>query len=1030
MIKTLQDLDVIKSAYQREENKFSQRIYICAGAGCVSCDCEKIKNLTSDFIKKNNLQDKIKIYETGCMGMCSIGPVMIVIPEKVFYVGLSEDNIENVLQSHFIDNKVYEKNLFYDSTQKKYIPHYDDIPFFREQTKIVLKNCGAIEYNNIDSYIAKDGYKALYKALSITRAEVVEKVKKSGLRGRGGGGFPTGVKWEAGYKADSDEKYIVCNADEGDPGAFMDRSVIEGDPHNLIEGMAIGAYAIGAKKGYVYIRAEYPIAIKRLEYAIEEARNNGLLGENIFGTDFSFDLEIRIGAGAFVCGEETSLMASIEGKRGEPSQKPPFPFESGLFGKPTIINNVETFANISFILFNGEDGFAKVGCEKAKGTKVFALAGDIVHSGIVEVPIGTSLGHIIYDIGGGIINNKKFKIAQVGGPSGGCITAEHINVPMEYEALINLGAMMGSGGLIVMDEDTCMVDTARFFLDFIQDESCGKCTPCRVGTKKMLEIVERITEGKGREGDIDLLLRLARSIKDSAMCGLGQTAPNPVLSTIRYFRDEYEEHIKEHHCRAGVCSELFVSNCENACPAGINIPNFLGYIASGDYLSAYKVMLRDNPMSAICGRICTHPCEFKCRRSTVDESVSIASLQRFATDWAYSNSYPTKEDLTPIADLDKKIAIIGAGPSGLTCAYYLARLGYKVDVFEARVKNGGMILFGIPEYRLPEKTIEREVEVIKAAGVNIKNNVVVGKDIKLSDLERDYDAIYIGIGAQKAKKLNLPGENLENIFHGIYFLEDVTKKDKEFNFKGLKVAVIGGGNTAIDAARTALRFGADKVDILYRRDIESMPADITEIHDAIEEGIEIKTMLTPKEFIGKDGKLTGIKLSEQIFNGFDKQGRRAISDIEGSDFIAEYDVAIPAISQSIDTSFIDDNQVQFGKDGIISACEKTMKTDKNNIFVGGDARRGPDDIVHAISDAKIAASNIDKFLGGTGNLYKGEDVAINDYHFEGDIVEHNRFLSRQLSAELAKNNFDEVNMGLHQLDAMAEAMRCLRCDRR
>jgi len=440
--------------------------------------------------------------------------------------------------------KVLEEHTFYDTTEGRHIPQMDEIPFFAEQVRIALRNCGIIEFGNIESYIANDGYMGIAKALgSMSAKDVVDEVKASGLRGRGGGGFPTGVKWEAGYKAAGERKFIVCNADEGDPGAFMDRSIIEGDPHNLIEGMMLGGYAIGATHGYVYVRAEYPIAVERLGKAIDEARKYGLLGGKVLGSDFEFDLEIRIGAGAFVCGEETSLMASIEGQRGEPRQKPPFPFQKGLFGCPTIINNVETFANIPAILTDGAAAFAAIGTEKAKGTKVFALAGDIVNSGIIEVPIGTTMGDIIFKIGGGLIGGKKFKSAQVGGPSGGCITSENLNVSMEYDALIALGAMMGSGGLIVMNEDTCMVDTARFFMDFIQDESCGKCTACRVGTKVMLEILERITQGKGEAGDIETLLELGKIIKDSAMCGLGQTAPNPVLSTISYFRDEYEEHI-------------------------------------------------------------------------------------------------------------------------------------------------------------------------------------------------------------------------------------------------------------------------------------------------------------------------------------------------------------------------------------------------------------------------------------------------------------------------------------------------------
>jgi len=578
-ISSLADLELIAKEYGERMSAYEHQILVCAGAGCISCGCGAVRDTVRSTLSELGLDNKVIVKETGCMGTCAVGPVMLLLPERIFYVGLTPENIPSLLKAHFVDGKVVEERTFFDPIQKKYIPGMDDIPFYKEQVRIVLRNCGIVEYGQIESYIADGGgYRAAHKALtSMTPGEVVGEVKASGLRGRGGGGFPTGQKWEAGLNAAGDRKYLVCNADEGDPGAFMDRSVIEGDPHNVIEGMIIGGYAIGATRGFVYIRAEYPIAVERLSAAIAEARDYGLLGDNLFGTDFSFDLEIRIGAGAFVCGEETALMASIEGQRGEPRQKPPFPFQAGLFGKPTIINNVETYANIPSIIDGGAAKFASIGTEKAKGTKVFALAGNIITSGIVEVPIGTKMEDIIYKIGGGILNGKKFKAAQVGGPSGGCITSDNVDVPMDYETLIARSAMMGSGGLIVMDEDTCMVDTARFFLDFVQDESCGKCTACRLGTKRMLEILQRITRGKGRMDDLDTLMELAETVRDSAMCGLGQTSPNPVLSTLRFFREEYEAHVIDKKCPAGVCVHLLsysinpekckgCSACARACP--------------------------------------------------------------------------------------------------------------------------------------------------------------------------------------------------------------------------------------------------------------------------------------------------------------------------------------------------------------------------------------------------------------------------------------------------------------------------------
>ena len=549
-----ENLAAIKDTYLRRLGSYEYRILVCGGAGCVSSGCGEVQEAIGQTLEKLEMADRVLVMETGCMGTCAMGPAMLVQPENIFFVKLTPDVVDKVLTAYLTKGEIWFRHTFFDHSLRKNVPNIGDIDFFRQQVKVALRNCGEMEHASIEAYIARDGYRAACETLTgKTGADVVEEVKRSGLMGRGGAGFPTGVKWEAGRKAPGERKYIACNADEGDPGAFMDRSIIEGDPHSLIEGMLLGGYAIGANQGYVYIRAEYPLAIERLTGALDQAREYGVLGGNIFGSGFDFDLEIRIGAGAFVCGEETALMSSIEGNRGEPRQKPPFPFQKGLFGMPTIINNVETFANIPAILLKGAEWYAGIGSDSAKGTKVFALAGDIANTGIVEVPIGVPLGNILYDIGGGIPGKKAFKAAQLGGPSGGCITKDNLNTPTDYNSLKELGAIMGSGGLIAMNEDTCMVDTARYFMDFIQDESCGKCVACRIGTKRMLEILERICAGQGVEGDIELLEELGATIQKTAMCGLGQTAPNPVLSTIRYFREEYEEHIRHKYCRAGVC---------------------------------------------------------------------------------------------------------------------------------------------------------------------------------------------------------------------------------------------------------------------------------------------------------------------------------------------------------------------------------------------------------------------------------------------------------------------------------------------
>ena len=545
---------------------FRAHVLVCGGTGCSSSGSAELIKRFEEQIAKNGLDKEVKVVRTGCFGLCEAGPVVIVYPEGTFYSRIRPDDVDEIVSEHLLKGRIVQHLVYKEKADEEQHVTLDNIDFYRPQMRLALRNCGVIDPENIDEYIAFDGYRALAKVLTeMTPEQVISEVLKSGLRGRGGAGFPTGKKWQFAAASKADQKYMICNADEGDPGAFMDRSVLEGDPHSVLEAMAIGGYAIGASEGYIYVRAEYPIAVKRLEIAINQAREYGLLGKNIFGSGFDFDIFIRLGAGAFVCGEETALMHSIEGGRGEPKPKPPFPAVRGLFDKPTNINNVETLANIPQIILKGADWFASIGTEKSKGTKVFALGGKINNTGLVEVPMGTPLRDIIYKIGGGIPGGKKFKAVQTGGPSGGCIPAYYLDIAIDYDSLTAIGSMMGSGGMIVMDEDNCMVDIARFFLDFTVDESCGKCTPCRIGTRRMLEILERIVEGKGEEGDIEKLEALAENIKATALCGLGQTAPNPVLSTLKYFRDEYEAHIKEKRCPAHHCQKLLNYEITDKC---------------------------------------------------------------------------------------------------------------------------------------------------------------------------------------------------------------------------------------------------------------------------------------------------------------------------------------------------------------------------------------------------------------------------------------------------------------------------------
>ena len=559
---------------------YRSTVIVCGGTGCTSSGSLKVIETLEKEIGEAGLAEEVKVIKSGCFGLCALGPIMVVYPEGAFYANMTPDHVKEVVQEHLLKGRIV-KHLLYDETvAEEEIKSLDQTNFYQKQLRVALRNCGVIDPENINEYIAYDGYQALGKVLTeMTPEQVIKVIKDSGLRGRGGAGFPTGLKWSFAAANQADQKYVACNADEGDPGAFMDRSVLEGDPHVLIEAMAIAGYAIGANQGYVYVRAEYPIAVERLKIAIRQAREMELLGDDIFGTGFSFDIDLRLGAGAFVCGEETALMTSIEGKRGEPRPRPPFPAQKGLFGKPSILNNVETLANIPQIILNGPEWFASMGTEKSKGTKVFALGGKIHNTGLVEVPMGTTLREIVEEIGGGIPGGKKFKAAQTGGPSGGCIPAEHFDIPIDYDNLTAIGSMMGSGGLIVLNEDDCMVDIAKFFLEFTVEESCGKCTPCRIGTKRMLEILTKITKGQATMEDLDKLEDLCYYIKNNSLCGLGQTAPNPVLSTLRYFRDEYEAHIKEKRCPAGVCKALLsyvidrdkcrgCTLCAKTCPAG------------------------------------------------------------------------------------------------------------------------------------------------------------------------------------------------------------------------------------------------------------------------------------------------------------------------------------------------------------------------------------------------------------------------------------------------------------------------------
>jgi NADH-quinone oxidoreductase subunit F len=770
-----------------------------------------------------------------------------------------------------------------------------------------------------------------------------------------------------------------------------------------------------------------------LDIAIKQAKEYGLLGKDILGSGFDLDIEVYQGAGAFVCGEETALMTSIEGKRGMPRTRPPFPAIAGLWGKPSVLNNVETFASVGQIILNGASWYNAIGTEKSKGTKVFALTGDVVNVGLVEVPMGTTLGQIVYDIGGGIPGGKKFKAAQLGGPSGGCIPIGHLNTPIDYERVTELGAIMGSGGLIVMNEDKCAVDMARFFMDFVKDESCGKCTPCRAGTKRMLDILTDITEGRGKEGDIELLEEMGAIIKNASLCGLGQTAPNPVLSTIRYFRDEYEEHIREKKCKAVVCSALFKSPCQHTCPAGMDVPAYVALVRAERFEDAYKIMLRTNPFPSVCGRVCDHKCQSKCRRSTLDEAIAVKFLKRFVADNA-----PRPETAPVPVTRKEKIAVIGAGPAGLTAARDLALRGYKVTVFEELPEPGGMLRWGIPAYRLPRDILASEInDNIQALGVEIKCNTRVGKEISFEQVDREFDYVFLATGAHRSQSMRVDGENLQGVFGSVEFLRDFNTNEEAWlsgkKTLGSKVAVIGGGNSAIDAARVALRLGAD-VTILYRREKKDMPAAEEEILAAEEEGVKIQFLVAPLKIEEKDGKVCGITCERMELREFDKSGRKIPGALEGSKFTLSVDAVVSAIGQAPDMTFVQqDSGVSVSRWSTFELASGSKSQTKNpKFFAGGDALTGPDTVIGAIAAGHQAARDMDGYIrkinGEPAYEEPPEEEIVVPFAIDEESIEAPQAKMPELDVLRRRRDFEEVEQGYGRMQAVKEASRCLRCD--
>ncbi|MCL5103468.1 MAG: NADH-quinone oxidoreductase subunit NuoF [Armatimonadetes bacterium] len=989
---------------------------VCS-TGCRAQGALEVCDALEHEIASRGLDGKARVARVGCHGLCAGAVTAVVEPSGTFYQGVAPEDAQEIVETTVANGQVLDRLCW--SSNGNSATQRAGIPFFSHQTRLILKNCGVIDPTSLEDCIAQGGYAACARALTEMSPEgVVEEVINSGLRGRGGAGFPTGRKWQLTRAAAGSPKYIVCNADEGDPGAFMDRAVLEGDPHLVIEGMIIGAYAIGSNKGFIYARAEYPIAIEHTEIALREARAAGLLGKNILGSGFDFDIEIRKGAGAFVCGEETSLIASLEGKRGMPRPRPPFPANAGYAEKPTNINNVETWANVPRIIEIGAEAYSAIGTEGSKGTKIFALAGKVNNTGLVEVPMGATLREIIYDIGGGIPRGRKFKAAQMGGPSGGCVPARYLDLKIDYDSVKDVGAIMGSGGLIVMDEGTCMVDIARFFTDFVQKESCGKCVPCRVGTKRMLEILTRITEGEGELEDIDRLEKLGEMIKQTSLCGLGQTAPNPVLSTIRYFRDEYEAHIVEKRCPAHSCEKLITTTCSSACPAHVNIPEYVGLIAAGRFDEALDIIRRRNPLASVCGRACDHPCEMFCRRGDVDEPVAVRHLKRFVTQYAKHGSEPPKW----VGPREGKVAVIGSGPAGLSAAYFLALMGREVKVFEALDVLGGLLAVGIPEYRLPRKVLNRDIDYIRSAGVEMETGHRVESLQELRDA--GYDAVFVGVGAHGPVLMKAHGEDLPGVQDSLAFLRKVSLGEID-EITG-KVVVIGGGNAAIDAARTAIRLGADSVTVLYRRTREEMPAIPAEIEDALDEGVDIRYLVAPEKIEG-DGRVQAVRCVEMELGPADESGRRRPMPKPGSETVVEADHVIVAIGQSPELDFAASDGQLVVSYGRVFVNPVTHRSGNGDVFAGGDAVTGSSTIIEAVAAGQRAARAIDIYLGGKGELPPDRGFAPSEKPTEEDAAAPRQAI-RTLPPEERIRTFEEVVHDYTAEVACREARRCLRCD--
>jgi len=1031
-LKSIDDLKSLQARLIAGTDPARPTIVISAGTCGQASGANDLIRITKRELLYKGLSDRIRLRITGCHGYCQAEPSVLVEPGGIFYPKLIQEDMVRIVEATAM-GEVVERLLWKDPKTRKRIGTLSEIPFFKGQKRTILSRNEKIDPIRIYSYILDKGYSALAKVLERGDPQaVIEEVKASGLRGRGGAGFPTGLKWELLAKQRNGRgKILVCNADEGDPGAYMDRSVLEGNPHSILEGMLIGAYATGASEGVLYVRNEYPLAIKHLIIALRQAKELGLLGRNILGTGHSFDISLMRGAGAFVCGEETALMRSVEGKMGEPRQRPPYPVQKGIDGKPTAINNVETWANIPIIISEGSAEFARIGTNNNHGTKIFSLVGKVQNTGLVEVAMGTTISDIVNEIGGGAPEGSRIKGVQTGGPSGGCIPARMFDLPIDYDSLTAAGSIMGSGGMIVVDENTCLVDLARYYMTFLKDESCGKCFTCRKGTQRMWELLDDITKGKATLEHLDLLQELAQVVKDTTMCGLGQTAPNPVLSTLRYFPDEYQRHIVEKRCDAFVCKELVGAPCHSACPLGTEAWRYVAHLARGEYEEAYRVIRETNPFPSVCARVCDHQCEERCRLGTTgNRPVAIRALKRFITDNVDPSIYQpvraAETDATPVA-------VIGSGPAGLAAAHYLSLGGHKVTVFEADDKPGGMLVSGIPAYRLRRDVLEKEIASLVDDNVTLKCDTALGRDFTIDDLfDEGCKAVFLALGAHKSRRLNIEGEDLTGVYPAIQFL-------KAFNLQGKRLAkghvgVIGGGNSAIDAARVALRQeGVQSVTILYRRTRLDMPALKEEIQAALQEGVKLETLVSPVKILSKEGVVTGIECVRNELAKMDASGRRTPVRIAGTEFSLPIDTLIVTIGDEPDIDYIASMGIESTAWGTLRIDPQTLATSRAGVFAGGDVVTGPDTVVNAIAAGKKASLMIGRYLRGEELKQPSAVRRPRDYVeacalSEEALAEIRRAEPPLLPIEVRRRSFSEVELCLSAEDASREAKRCLRCD--